>query len=192
MNTAVFLDRDGVLIEEVNLLTSFQMVRILPGVPEALTRLKRAGFLLVVASNQTVVARGLLDEREVAALHQRIVDQLVKDGAPALDGFFFCPHHPHATLQVYRAACECRKPKSGLLMMASKELKIDLARSFMIGDRITDIIAGARAGCRTVLVETGAHQAPPIETSETIDFAISPDFQCEDLGEAADRILEQT
>lgn len=187
---AIFLDRDGVLIEDVNLLTDEAQIRILDGVPSALQRLKQAGYLLIVVSNQPVVARGLLSEQDLLALQEKISRELVAVGAPQLDAFYYCPHHPNANLVEYRLNCECRKPKPGLLIQAAKEHQIELKRSFMIGDRITDNIAGARAGCRTVLVQTGEHLAPPIQTNELPDLTFLPDFTCLDLAAAARWILE--
>ncbi len=190
MTRAVFLDRDGVLIEDVQLLTTVADIRILNGVPQSLCRLKQAGLLAIVVSNQAVVARGLMSEPEMTALHDEVEQRLRQNGAPAIDGFYYCPHHPNATMPAYRADCACRKPQSGLLLRAAQDHDIDLTSSFMIGDRITDIIAGAKAGCRTVLVRTGAHLAPPIETSEPLDTSISPDHTCLDLTEAAKWILD--
>ena len=185
---AVFLDRDGVLVEDVGLMTRPGQIRLLPGVAGALALLKGAGFKLLVVSNQAVVARGLADEAEVRALQAEVEARLVLEGAPALDGFYFCPHHPNATLERYRMDCSCRKPRPGLLLQAAGEHGIDLAGSFMIGDRATDLVAGADAGCRTILVRTGQHDAPAIETSEPIR-AIAPDFTCEGLPGAAAWLL---
>lgn len=189
-NCAIFLDQDGVLIQDVDLLTHAAQIHILDGVPSALTRLKQAGYRLIVVSNQPVVARGLLREPDILFLHQEVNRRLSAVEAPSLDAFYFCPHHPHATLPAYRLDCDCRKPKPGLLLHAAKEHQIELKRSFMVGDRITDIIAGFRAGCRTILVKTGNDSAPPIQTNEPIDLAIQPDFTCRDLTAAASWILD--
>lgn len=186
---AVFLDRDGVLIEDVHLLRHPDDIRILTGVPQALQQLKVAGFSLVVVSNQTVVARGLLSEDEVVRLHWQVLHRLELSGAPSLDGFYFCPHHPNATIHTYRVDCDCRKPQPGLLLRAAREQGIDLSASYLIGDRTTDIMAGASAGCGTVLVHTGAHMAPPIEFHEPMD-SIHPDYTCAALGHASQWILE--
>jgi D-glycero-D-manno-heptose 1,7-bisphosphate phosphatase len=186
---AVFLDRDGILVEDAGLLTQASAIRILPGVPGALRRLKEAGFMLVVVSNQAVVARGLLDLAGMQALH-RVVEELLRaDGAPALDGFYFCPHHPNANLPEFRQDCLCRKPRPGLLLQAARELGLDLASSFMVGDRPTDLLAGARAGCRTVWARTGQHLAEPIQTTETFELPPRADWECDDLGGAAAWIL---
>lgn len=186
---AIFLDRDGVLIEDVHLLTNPGDIRILEGVSQALRSLKEAGFQLIVISNQTVVARGLITEQEVCAINVEMESLLEQAGGPHLDGFYFCPHHPNATLLAYRITCECRKPQPGLLLRAAREHTLKLGASFMVGDRITDIIAGARAGCQTVLVQTGKHQAPPIETVEPLDESVHPDYTCASLSEAAEWIL---
>ncbi len=189
MNKAVFLDRDGVLIEEVHLLTKPEQIRVLPGVAEALQKLKAAGFHLIVVSNQTVISRGLATEAEVKAVNSHMEKLL--ENASLLDGIYICPHHPNATLASYRKNCDCRKPQPGLLLRAAEERAINLKDSFMVGDRITDIIAGARAGCRTILVQTGNHLAPPIETVEPLDETIRPDYVCADLKAAAQWILKK-
>ena len=189
MNVAAFLDRDGVLIEDIHLLTTPGDIRILDGVPQALRSLHEVGFRLIVISNQAVVARGLIAEQEVHAIHAAVECLLEQAGAPRLDDFYFCPHHPNATLPAYRIACECRKPRSGLLLRAARKHDLDLGGSFMVGDRMTDIIAGARADCRTVLVQTGKHQEPPIETVDRLDKAVQPDYVCADLKAAAEWIV---
>lgn len=191
MRRAVFLDRDGVLVEDVDLLTRADQLHLLPGVPAALNALRNTGFVLVVVSNQPVVARGLVTEEEVATIHTELDGLMLAAGGPAMDRYYFCPHHPKGTLPVYRLDCDCRKPKPGLLWRAARELNLDLRTSFLVGDRITDIIAGARAGCRTVLVETGKHLAKPIETSEPLDTTIGPDQVCADLPAATEWILSQ-
>ena len=189
MSSAIFLDRDGVLIEDVHLLTCPGDIRVLEGVPQALRSLKEVGFQLIIISNQTVVARGLISEQEVYVINAEMERILEQAGGPRLDGFYFCPHHPNATLPTYRITCDCRKPRPGLLLRAAREHNLNLGASFVVGDRITDIIAGARAGCRTVLVQTGKHEAPPIETVEPLDESVQPDHVCADLRAAAEWIL---
>lgn len=189
MNRAVFLDRDGIINEDVDLLVDATDIRILAGVPQALRGLKEAGYRLIVISNQTVVARGLATEEDVRAINAQVQRVLEQAGGPHLDGYYFCPHHPRATLPAYRITCECRKPRPGLLLQAAVEHVLDLSNSFMAGDRVTDIIAGAMTGCRTVLVRTGRDQAAPIETIEPLDSSIEPDYVCADLQQAARWIL---
>ena len=191
MTKAVFIDRDGVLIEDVDLLTDPAQIRILDGIPQTLNRLKHADFELIVVTNQTVIARGLATEQDVRRINARVEQLIEQAGGPRLDGCYFCPHHPNATLPAYRTDCDCRKPRPGLLLRAADERAIDLRASFLVGDRITDIIAGARAGCRTILVETGKHLSPPIETAEPLDRTIRPDHICADLNAAANWILKK-
>lgn len=179
------------LIKDVHLLSDPAGIEVLDTVPGALTRLRAAGFLLIVVSNQPIVARGLLDESGVEALHREVERRLVEAGAPRPDGFYLCPHHPKATLETYRKDCECRKPRPGMLLKAAADHRLSLDASFMVGDRITDIVAGRRAGARTVMVRSGEHLAPPITTSEPLDPSIRPDHVCDTLAEAAEWIIAQ-
>ncbi len=189
LRPAVFLDRDGVLVEDVGLLRREEEIRLLPGVPEALALLKTAGYDLVVVSNQAVVARGHLDESGVEVLQDHIEGRLSAAGAPLLDGFYYCPHHPKADLEAYRRDCDCRKPRPGLMLRAAEELGLELSRSYLVGDRPTDLLAGQRAGCKTVWVQTGQHYAPLIQTSESLLERPSADHTCGSLLEAARWIL---
>lgn len=185
---AFFLDRDGVLIEEVDLLTNAGQIRVLPGVVEAIQAIHEHGYLSVVVTNQTVVARGLIDETELGRVHDHLREQLVQAGAPQVSAFYTCPHHPHADVARYRVECTCRKPKPGLLERASEEMGIDLSMSFMIGDRLSDVTAGKRAGCTTALVESGAHRAPPIVGMPS--EPLMPDHRFADLREAVHTLLQ--
>ena len=188
---AVFLDRDGVLIRDVGLLVDAEEIEVLAGVPEALSSLAQAGYALVVVTNQTVVARGLATEAELMRLHDAMRLRLREQGGPELDGVYVCLHHPNATLEPYRADCDCRKPRPGLLVRAAQELELDVRASALVGDRMSDVVAGSLAGCATVLVRSGSHLAPPIETTLEVDEAIMPDHECADLDEAARWILER-
>jgi D-glycero-D-manno-heptose 1,7-bisphosphate phosphatase len=186
---AIFVDRDGVLIEDHGPLVCAEDISLAPGAATALRRLADAGFKIVVVSNQTVVARGLLDPAEMLALHGQVEQRLCAAGASPLDGFYFCPHHPNATVVEYRRSCACRKPAPGMLLEAAAALGINLAASIMIGDRPSDVLAGRRAGCRTIQVTTGRHLDPPIEVEG--GFAPAPaDHRCHSLGEAAQHILQ--
>lgn len=188
-HAAVFLDRDGVLIEDVDLLVRPDQATLIDGVAAALRKLSTAGFRLVMVTNQTVVARGLSTLSQVQKVHRRIDAMLLADGGPVLDGRYVCPHHPHATLPRYRVLCDCRKPRHGLLLRAAHEHGLDLRASFFVGDRLTDIATGAAAGCRTVLVGSGRHAAPPIVTVDPLDDRLAADHECAALPEAADYIL---
>ena len=190
MNKAVFLDRDGVLIEDMDYLTSEDQIHLYSYVPQALENLIQLGYKLIVISNQTVVARGSIDEQEVIRLHNIILEKIQKVNGVRLDGFYFCPHHPNATVEKYRSVCPCRKPEPGMLLSAAKKYHIDLHASFMVGDRITDCIAGSKAGCRSILVKTGKHTEPPIETASPISISYKPDFECMSLLDASTLIKE--
>ena len=179
----VLLDRDGVLVEEAGLPLG-ELVPA-PDAADSLRRLAAAGLELAVVTNQTVVARGVATEEQVAGANRRLAAAL---GRPALR-FFVCPHHPSADDARYRVECACRKPRPGLLLRAAEELGLDLERSVMVGDRVSDVAAGARAGCRTVLLRTGAHREPPIESPEPIGPGVRADHECDDLRSAVDWIL---
>ncbi len=186
---AVFLDRDGVLCPDRGLVTAADEIELYPSAPASIRRLNEAGFSVVVVTNQPVVARGLATEADVQAMNCRVQELLRKSGGSRIDGFYYCPHHPNATLPQYRTACQCRKPRSGLLLQAAAEMALDLAASYMVGDRPSDIAAGRRAGCATVLVETGQHTAPPIESPDDMTADAKPDHVRPDLAAAVELIL---
>jgi D-glycero-D-manno-heptose 1,7-bisphosphate phosphatase len=189
MYKSVFLDRDGVLIKDVDLLVNLSDIELLPGITDALMLLKKANFRIFVVTNQTVIARGLISEEGVRIINKRINELLEKKGAPSPEEYYLCPHHPSATLEKYRMICNCRKPEPGLLKKAAVEHDLDLVGSFMVGDRITDIIAGHNAGCKTVLLKTGKHDAPVIETARPVDKTIIPDMTCLSVLDAAQWIV---
>jgi histidinol-phosphate phosphatase family protein len=141
---AVFLDRDGTLIHDVGYPKDPESVRLLDGAAEALAALRRTGFRLVVVSNQSGIARGLVTPAEAAAVHERFVGELAREGAE-VDDARYCPHGPED-------GCSCRKPEVGLLISAANELGLDPDSSFAIGDKESDVEAGRRAGCRTILL----------------------------------------
>ncbi len=190
LQPAVFLDRDGVIIEDVNLLTDFSEIRLFDYVPPTIKRLREVGFKIIVVSNQTVVSRGLATEQDVVSINNHIQMLLAQSGPDNIDAFYFCPHHPKATLPAYRVACDCRKPRAGMLFQAARDHNLKLQASFMVGDRITDIIAGAKAGSRTILVQTGMHKKKPIESPDLLDSSVQPNFTCADLAQATAWILE--
>lgn len=151
---AVFLDRDGTLIEEVNYLAHPEQVRLLPGAAEAVRELNALGVPVLVVTNQAGVARGYFPESRVVEVHARL-DELLRAGGARIDAYYVCPHHPDAALEQYRIACACRKPAPGLLQQAEREWTLDLSASCIIGDKVSDLEAGARAGCPPILVRTG-------------------------------------
>jgi D-glycero-D-manno-heptose 1,7-bisphosphate phosphatase len=183
---AVFLDRDGVLVRDVGLVTRPEQLQLYPGSAEAVRRLKNGRFAVVVVTNQPVVARGQASEADVAAIHERLQEMLVGAGGARVDAFYVCAHHPQAEVPRYRRVCDCRKPRPGLILRAARELHLRLEDSYLVGDRLTDIVAGRRAGCRTILVATGMHNAPPIFSVDPLDpEEMGADVVCADLQEAA-------
>jgi D-glycero-D-manno-heptose 1,7-bisphosphate phosphatase len=151
---AFFLDRDGVIIEEVCYLSEPSQVRLLAGSAAAIARLNRLEIPVVVVTNQAGVAHGYFPESRVAEVHRRLDELLAAEGA-FVDRYYYCPHHPSASHDRYRAACQCRKPRPGMLLAAAKQLGLDLKRSYLVGDKPSDIEAGVRAGCSAILVRTG-------------------------------------
>lgn len=167
----------------MRLLTSADQIRIIPGSPHAIGLLKQNGYKAIVVTNQTVVARGLLTEEQVVEIHGKLQGLLRQDGGEIIDAYYFCPHHPNADRVEYRVNCECRKPKAGLLLQAAADLGIDLGQSWMVGDRPSDILAGQRAHCKTILVQSGMHLESPIESEDDLT-KITPDHTCKNLLEA--------
>jgi len=151
---AVFVDRDGTLNREVNYLSSVAGLRLLPGVSAAIRRLTDAGFAIVVVTNQSGVARGRMTRATVDAIHAELARRLAARGA-TLAGVYVCPHHPEAGTPPLRRRCRCRKPAPGLVRRAARELDLDLARSYCVGDGAVDLRLGAATGMRAVLVLTG-------------------------------------
>src|SRR4051794_1355147 len=151
MKRAVFLDRDGTLIEESGYLDRLDRLAIYPFAVDAVRLLNRAGFKVIVISNQSGIGRGLIRESFVVEAHAHIRACLEAGGA-SLDAFYYCPHHPHATVAAFRQRCECRKPGAGMLMTAAAEHGLDLERSFVVGDRWDDVGAARAAGAKGVLV----------------------------------------
>ena len=154
MRRAVFLDRDGTLIEEAGYLDRLARIQLFPYTIDAVRLLNRAGFTVVVISNQSGVARGFFDEGFVQQTHTHLSKTFANGGA-AIDAFYYCPHHPEGTVATYRHACDCRKPKPGLLERAARDHGLDLRHSFVVGDRMNDVETGRAVGARSVLVRTG-------------------------------------
>lgn len=183
----VFLDRDGTINEEVCRLTEISQFRLIAGAAEAIRRFNRAGFRVVVVTNQAAVARGSLSEERLKSIHVSMRDRLRAEGA-AVDAIYYCPHHPTDGIEDYRQRCDCRKPNAGMIERAVREHEIAPAESFLVGDKVSDLLAGLRAGCRTVLVRTGHGREHERRLEEN---NITPDHVADDLATAADWILEQ-
>ena len=151
---AVFLDRDGVLIEDTGYPDDPDRIPLLPGVAEGLARLQAANWRLIVVTNQSGIARGKFTLDRLADIHDRLRSQLTEAGI-SLDALYFCPHHPEAPLPEFHHACDHRKPLPGMLLSAARDLHLDLSQCWMIGDKESDVRAGHAAGCRTVRLTAG-------------------------------------
>ncbi len=155
MHRAVFLDRDGVInrkAPEGQYVTAWEQVEFLPGVAEALRELKQSGFLLIIVTNQSAISRKMLSVRGLESIHQKMIQALGQEGA-VIDAAYYCPHTPGA-------GCECRKPQPKMLLQAAEEHRIDLSRSWMVGDAASDIEAGRAAGCRTIWLRPANSDGP--------------------------------
>jgi D-glycero-D-manno-heptose 1,7-bisphosphate phosphatase len=150
----VFLDRDGTLIEEVGYLDRPERVELYPYSADSIRALNRAGIPVVLVTNQSGVARGFFSEATVHAVHQHIAERLADAGAH-IDAYYYCPHHPDGKVSEYARVCDCRKPARGLVDRAVRELAIDPARSFTVGDRWLDVALAREVGARGILVRTG-------------------------------------
>ncbi len=178
MVRAVFLDKDGTLVDDIPYNVDPARVSLARGALDGLRVLADAGYRIIVVSNQSGVARGLFEEAALRAVEARLAD-LVSPAGISFAGFYWCPHHPGGAVARYATACDCRKPAPGLLRRAARDLDLDLRTSWMVGDILNDIEAGHRAGCRAVLVDNGG------ETEWVMSPERTPDFIVHDLEEAA-------
>lgn len=176
---AVFLDRDGTINREVDYLSDPSQLDLLPGAAQAIARLQRGGFAIVVITNQSGIARGRLTEGDLDKIHGRLRELLAEEGA-TLDGIYYCPHHPTEGPAPYRRVCECRKPAPGMLEDAVRDLELDVSRSFAVGDAPRDLRAAAQLGIPGILVESGK----PVSEESRTEFDV-----CADLAAAAQEIL---
>jgi D-glycero-D-manno-heptose 1,7-bisphosphate phosphatase len=184
MQPAAFLDRDGTIIEEVGYLNRLGRLAFFPWTIDAIRSLNDAGIAVVVVTNQAGVAHGYFDEAFVRETH-RHVDALMRAGRARVDAYYYCPHHPRAMVEVYRQACECRKPGTGMLRQAAAELGLDLTRSYVVGDRWADVELARAAGAKSVIVATGyatGREARP-------DGAVAADHLADNLAGAAGWII---
>jgi D-glycero-D-manno-heptose 1,7-bisphosphate phosphatase len=189
---AVFVDRDGVINEliyhsEQGIIDSpftVAQLHLLPGVTEAIERLRDMGYKVIIVSNQPGIAKGHMSWDTFEEIRQRLAKELVQ-GKAYIDGEYYCFHHPEASVYEYRINCECRKPKPGLLIQAAKEMGIDLSSSWMIGDGLTDIQAGKNAGCRTILLsKMKCELCYYMEKENAV-----PDAICSDLSQAVLNVI---
>lgn len=154
---AVFVDRDGTLIREVDFLISLDQMEILPWVPESIQLLRANGFKVVVVTNQSAVARGFLRENDLQQIHHELEGRLARSSA-FLDAIYYCPHHPTEGVDAYRRSCDCRKPNVGMALQAATELNLDLRSSYVVGDQSGDMGLAAGIGAKGVLIEGHARK----------------------------------
>jgi len=185
LRRAVFLDRDGTIIEEAGYPDRLDRLVFFPFSVDAVRALNAGGFAVVVITNQSGIARGIVPEPFVAEAHAFIADRM-RSGGARIDAFYYCRHHPEAIDPALRA-CDCRKPQPGLLRRAAVELGLDLSRSFVVGDRWKDLAAGEPDGLRGVLVRTGVGRDQEHDAGERRSGAVVVD----DLAAAAAWILQQ-
>ena len=187
MKRAVFLDRDGTLIDKKagEYIARIEDVRIFPNTAEAIRLLNRK-FLVIIITNQPQIARGLCTEKDVKKINNYIITKLEKNGAK-IDSVFYCPHHPDVNNEAkkYSIVCGCRKPEIQMVLEAKNKFGIDLQKSYFVGDTTTDIKTGKNSGCKTVLVKTG-------DGGSDNRYRVKPDFVCANLLLAAKKILEDT
>jgi len=189
LRPAVFLDRAGTLNEDIGFMDRMEALSLFSWTADAIRLLNRAGYCTVVTTNQSAVARGLIDEEFLRVVHQEI-DRRLARGDARIDRYFYCPHHPEAPLEAYRRICECRKPRPGMILAAARELGLDLTRSVMVGDRRLDVASGHAAGVRAVLVRTGLGAAEEEDLVE--DPGAQPDAILNNLMEAVGWILRNS
>ena len=184
---AIFLDRDGVINEYKGFITDTDDLELIDGAAQAVKRINSSGYLAIVVTNQPVIARGQVTLEELDEMHRKLKTQLGAEGA-YVDDIYYCPHHPDRGYEgeriEYKTDCNCRKPKTGMLLAAAERYNIDLSQSWVIGDATTDLEMGRRAGCRTALVRTGL-------AGSDGKYEAACELDCRDLSAAVDAILEQ-
>ena len=187
MKRAVFLDRDGTIIEDDGYISDVARIHLFPWSGEAIVRLRDAGFLIVVVTNQAGVARGYFEEAFIEEAHRHLDALLASQGA-TIDAYYYCPHHPDGLVAPYARACDCRKPAPGMISRAAADLDIDVPGSFVVGDKWLDVELAQRAGATGVLVRTGYGQSAEAEQPAWIH----PVPVLDTLLEAASWILERS
>lgn len=168
---AVFLDRDGVLTVEKSYVCKTDELEIFPFAKECVSDIHKKGFYAIVISNQSGVARGYLTEDVLREMNRRLMEEV------GVDDVFYCPHLTNGVISKYAIACNCRKPRIGMIMDAQKKYDVDMSRSYMIGDRASDIQLGNNVGIKTILVNSGYGM-------ERLEAKVIPDYICRDLSEA--------
>lgn len=183
---AVFLDRDGTLNKDVGYPNSIEAIEIYPYSYQAVSKINSAGLLVVVVTNQSGIGRGLIEEKNLRAIHQHMQNLFLRNHA-RLDGMYYCPHYLDAVNPAYRKDCSCRKPNTGMAIKAAEDLNVTLQGSYMVGDKMEDIQFGLNIEAVPVLCLTG-HGTQTLRT--LTEKRINPAFVAQDLLEATEWILE--
>lgn len=196
MNAAVFLDRDNTLIHNDGDLGDPELVKLVQGASSAIASLRGLGYKIVVVTNQGGVARGKYSESDVEAVNQRLADQIKATSGSTIDRFYYCPYHPEGTVDRYRREHPWRKPDCGMILQASKDLDLDIAQSWTIGDQMRDVESGAKAGTRTILLRDDAEEMTPLRVSEIGERqseggVTTPNYAARNLIEAVRIIAQQ-
>jgi D-glycero-D-manno-heptose 1,7-bisphosphate phosphatase len=184
MTKAIFIDKDGTLVEDIPYNVDADRIRFTEGAFNALKMLKHEGYLLILVSNQSGIAHGYFSEQAFET-HKCRLQELLKEAGADLDAIFTCPHHPQGIIPKYAVSCDCRKPRPGMIMRAAELFDIDLSHSWMIGDILNDVEAGNSAGCRTILIDNGN------ETQWLLSQERTPTAAAKNLAEAASIIIHQ-
>ena len=170
---AVFLDRDGVLSEEKSYICTLEDFAIFPYTKECIKKIKEKGYLAIVVTNQSGVARGLFSEEILQRMNSYLIEET------GVDAVYYCPHHPQGKVEDYRKECNCRKPHTGMIEKACQDFQIDMEKSYIVGDRASDILLGQNAGVKTILVESGYG-------TRGLEQEVTPDYIMKDLREVVD------
>ena len=185
-NAALFVDRDGTINEDIGYVSRSEDLIIYPWAAEAIRLVNESGMKTIVITNQSGIARGLYTEETLHHIHGRLLEELARDGAQ-VDGIYYCPHHPKIGDDRYRRLCACRKPQPGMLHQAAREHNVDLTRSFVIGDKSSDMNLATNAGARGVLVLTGYGRETQTERER---WPCDPELVADNLLEAVRLILD--
>ena len=175
---AVFLDRDGTIIVHEPYLSSPDQLKLLPNAAEGIRIFKEHGYLIIVVTNQSGVARGFFDEERLKLIHKKLLRMMKEEGI-TIDDIYYCPHHTEGVIEQYSLDCDCRKPKPKMFLNAARQHNIDLAQSLMIGDSEVDMLAGKNAGCTSVLIRNGFTDSTNTASITGMDYVVK------DLLEAA-------
>jgi D-glycero-D-manno-heptose 1,7-bisphosphate phosphatase len=184
---AIFLDRDKTLVEDPGYINSPEQIKLLPGISEALVQLGQLGYKLIVVTNQSGVARGITTEQTLKEIHEHLERLLERNGVK-LDGIYYCPYHPDGNVKKYRRESDLRKPNPGMLLLASKQMDIDLTQSWMVGNSYRDIAAGSRAGCKTILLDTPGQTKTALNYTKPEYETTMPDYKAVNMKEAVNII----